>query len=104
MKFRHKPTEVFAVHFPRDEPSVIEVSPDFPIRIETCPTGEYNVDGLLGPIPLIELKWIGIHGFERTAAAAHNTMILARPCLNSDSFYLDFMNYDTFYDRYELVE
>jgi hypothetical protein len=96
--FRHKPTEVFAVTFD-DLKGAIDLE-GFPIKLTITPTDKCTTDGLYGPLPLFRISG----GMVSDELVSHNTVFIARKFSNSDGYYLDFMDVDTFFNRYEPVE
>lgn len=106
--YRRRRFKIFALTFDDLEGTIADQR-GFPIKIETNPTGGTVTDGLLGPLPVIEIKWVDPATNEnRNQIVAHNTVILARMHTSFGVYrhphegtpFIDFMDYDEFFGKY----
>ncbi len=116
-KFHHKAVEVFAVHF-SDREGAIDTE-GFPIEFKAEPLMREDgmgqviaLDTFLGPMPVFTITWTDASGKECKREIPHNTVIVARireyhgayRGADEGMLYLDFMDYDEFYGKYEEIE
>ena len=100
--FRHKPIDVIAATF--DNLNGTINLDGFPIKLTITPTGEFLCNALLGPMQIFKVGWTDIGIFETTRLVPHNTVFIARRMSNCDGYYLDFEDFDTFFNKYEPIE
>ncbi len=113
-KFRHKATVVSAIYF-SDMKGAIDTE-GFPIDIKVEPLMAHGgqvmtLDAFMGRLPVFVITW-GIGGVPCRKEIVHNTVIVARireyhgayRGVDEGKMYLDFIDFDTFFGKYEEVE